>query len=91
MVFRQCFRLGDGNIFFAHVSLVLLWAEALDAFPYFVTLGVCVIDVFARSTPIDTIARKVQSNSRNMSDDNELPSFVSDERDYSHKKGLRFQ
>ena len=50
------------------------------------------------STSIDTIARKVQSNSRNMPDDNELRFFCDergyffrDERGYSHKEELRFQ
>ncbi len=42
------------------------------------------------STSIDTIARKVQSHSRNMPDDNEL-RFFRDERGYSHKEELRFQ
>jgi hypothetical protein len=42
------------------------------------------------STSIDTVARKVQSNTRNMPDDNELRSFY-DERGYSHKEELRFQ
>jgi hypothetical protein len=27
MVFCQCFRLGDGNIFFAQVFLVFFWAD----------------------------------------------------------------
>jgi hypothetical protein len=47
------------------------------------------------STSIDTIARKVQSNFRNMPDDNELRFFLRwarlffwDERDYSHKELL---
>jgi hypothetical protein len=42
------------------------------------------------STSIDTIARKVQSHSRNMPDDNEL-RFFRDERGYSHKEELRIQ
>ncbi len=42
------------------------------------------------STSIETIARKVQSNSRNMPDDNELRAFR-DERGYSHQQELRCQ
>jgi hypothetical protein len=42
----------------------------------FVTLDVCAIDVY---DSIDTIARKVQRNSRNMPDDNELRAFAMSE------------
>ncbi len=133
MVFRQCFRLGDGNIFIAHVFLVFYSADEekkhVYALEYFVDVWFFSLlqfsasllcnfcrrlislrnyllrlmsaqlmsltafktrDVFAQllsrlmsaqlmslttSTSIDTIARNVQSNSRNMPDDNELRFF----------------
>jgi len=148
MVFRQCFRLGDGNIFIAHVFLVFFSADEekkhVYALEYFVDVWFFSLlrfsasllcnfcrrlislrnyllrlmsaqlmsltafktrDVFAQlllrlmsaqlmslttSTSIDTIARKVQSHSRNMPDDNEL-RFFRDERGHSHKEELRFQ
>jgi len=137
MVLRQCFRLGDGNIFIAHVFLVFFSADEekkhVYALEYFVDVwffsllrfGASLMcnfcrrlislrnyllrlmsaqlmsltafktrDVFAQlllrlmsaqlmslttSTSIDTIARKVQSNSRNMPDDNELQFFAMSE------------
>jgi hypothetical protein len=39
------------------------------------------------STSIDTIARKVQSNIRNMTDDNKLCFFFRDERGYFFAMG----
>ncbi len=152
MALRQCFRLGDGNIFIAHVFLVffsadeekkhvyaleyfvdvwffsLLWFSAsllcnfcrrlISLLKYLLRLMSAQLmsltafktrDVFAQlllrpmsvqlmslttSISIDTcnntIARKVQSNIRNMPDDNEL-RFFRDERGYSHKEELRFQ
>jgi hypothetical protein len=137
MVFRQCFRLGDGNIFIAHVFLVFFSADEekkpLYALEYFVDVWFFSLlrfsasllcnfcrrlislrnyllrlmsaqlmsltafktrDVFAQlllrlmsaqlmslttSTSIDTIARKVQSHSRNMPDDNELRFFCDEQ------------
>jgi hypothetical protein len=133
VVLRQCFRLGDGNIFIAHVFLVFFSADEekkhVYALQYFVDVWFFSLlrfsasllcnfcrrlislrnyllrlmsaqfvsltafktrDVFAQlllrlmsaqlmslttSTSIDTIARKVQSHSRNMPDDNELRFF----------------
>ena len=43
------------------------------------------------STSIDTIARKVQSNSRNMPDDNELRAFFAMSEAILNKEELRFQ
>ena len=109
MVLRQCFRLGDGNFFIAHVFLVFFSADEekkhVYALEYFVDVwffsllrfGASLMCNFCRrvisqrnyllrlmsaqlmsltkSISIDTIARKVQSNSRNMPDDDELRFF----------------
>ena len=53
MVFRQCFRLGDGNIFFAHVSLVLfsthrrtlLSQQIIDVYLLLEVLDICASQV----------------------------------------------